>query len=158
MALAEALQGYGIDHVVSSPYLRARQTFEPLARAAGLPLHLDDRLRERALAGEVVEDFLPALEKSFSDFDFCLAGGESGREAQVRGRLALDEIAGGGHRLAALATHGNLLTLLLHSIDRDYGFESWQRLSNPDVFLLRAEGLGSFAIERVWPPGRAGGA
>lgn len=153
VALAEALREYAIDHVVSSPYLRARQTLEPYAKAGGLSLHIDDRLRERALAGDFVEDFLPALERSFSDFDYCLEGGESCREAQARGRQALDEIARAGHALAALVTHGNLLTLLLHSIDPTYGFESWQRLSNPDVFLLRSAGRGGFAVERAWPPG-----
>jgi 2,3-bisphosphoglycerate-dependent phosphoglycerate mutase len=48
-----------------------------------------------------------------------------------------------------VSTHGNLLTLLLHSIDPIYGFETWCNLSNPDLFLLRDDGHGSFEIEHI---------
>jgi len=150
-ALAGELRAFPVDHAVSSPYLRARQTVEPFTRGSGLDLEVDVRLRERELAGALVADFLPALERSFTDFDYRLPGGESSREAQARGRSALDQIAAVGHRLALVATHGNLLTLLLHSIDPRFGFDSWRRLSNPDLFLLTDDGRGSFGIERVWP-------
>ena len=37
-ALVEALAGYGVGRVLSSPYLRCTQTVEPLAAASGLPV------------------------------------------------------------------------------------------------------------------------
>jgi phosphohistidine phosphatase SixA len=43
-ALAERLAAHHPDAVICSPLLRARQTAEPIARAAGLEVHPDDRL------------------------------------------------------------------------------------------------------------------
>jgi phosphohistidine phosphatase SixA len=43
-ALVDALAGYTIDRIVSSPYLRCIQSVEPLAEARGLEIELDDEL------------------------------------------------------------------------------------------------------------------
>lgn len=55
--LADFLQGKGIEQIYSSPYPRAVQTLEPLARRLGLPIELEPDLRERTV-GSWVEDFL----------------------------------------------------------------------------------------------------
>ena len=47
-ALIDALAGYTIDRIVSSPYLRCVQTVEPLAEALGVELEEDPRLEEGA--------------------------------------------------------------------------------------------------------------
>ena len=44
--LATHLQHEGITHIYSSPYLRARQTAQPLADLIGLPLNIEDGLGE----------------------------------------------------------------------------------------------------------------
>ena len=54
--LADFLQGKGIEQIYSSPYPRAVQTLEPLARRLGLPIELEPDLRERTV-GSWVEDF-----------------------------------------------------------------------------------------------------
>ena len=79
--LPEALAGYDVDRVLSSPALRCTQTVEPLAAAAGLPVEPADDLAEgsgpvalrrvRSLLdgpttvlcthGDVVEEVLDAL-------------------------------------------------------------------------------------------------
>jgi phosphohistidine phosphatase SixA len=41
-ALVEALGEFELERIVSSPYLRCVQTVEPLARARGLEIELDD--------------------------------------------------------------------------------------------------------------------
>jgi hypothetical protein len=60
-ALAEALEPYAIERILSSPYLRCVQTVEPLAASRGLELELRAELGEgrfdgvalaRSLAGE----------------------------------------------------------------------------------------------------------
>ena len=56
--LADFLQGKGIEQIYSSPYPRAVQTLEPLARRLGLPIELEPDLRERTV-GSWVEDFRP---------------------------------------------------------------------------------------------------
>ena len=44
---AEALETQGIRRIVASPYTRALQTAEPLARRLGLPVLVDTAVRER---------------------------------------------------------------------------------------------------------------
>ncbi len=44
--LTEALAGYDVGRVLSSPYLRCTQTVEPLAAAHGLPVEASDELAE----------------------------------------------------------------------------------------------------------------
>lgn len=46
--LAELLPPFGIQRVLSSPYLRCVETVEPLAEALGLPVEEDERLAEGA--------------------------------------------------------------------------------------------------------------
>lgn len=44
--IAEALRGEGIDHIFSSPFLRALETAHPLAAELGLPLRIETGLSE----------------------------------------------------------------------------------------------------------------
>ena len=55
--LVDALAGYTIERIVSSPYLRCVQTVEPLADARGLEIELDEQLGATRLdeVGEVLE-------------------------------------------------------------------------------------------------------
>jgi 8-oxo-dGTP diphosphatase len=52
--LAEALTPRGVERVLTSPYVRCRQTVEPLAEALGLPIEDRDELAEGAGAAEVL--------------------------------------------------------------------------------------------------------
>jgi phosphohistidine phosphatase SixA len=56
-ALVDALAGYMIERIVSSPYLRCVQTVEPLAEARGLEIELDEELGATRLdeVGQVLE-------------------------------------------------------------------------------------------------------
>jgi phosphohistidine phosphatase SixA len=56
-AMVDALAGYTIERIVSSPYLRCVQTVEPLAKARGLEIELDEQLGATRLdeVGEVLE-------------------------------------------------------------------------------------------------------
>jgi phosphohistidine phosphatase SixA len=48
VALRDELLARGVKRVVSSPYVRCTETVEPLARALGIEVELDDRLAEGA--------------------------------------------------------------------------------------------------------------
>jgi len=50
-ALRDALLERGVTRVVSSPYVRCVETVDPLARALGVEVELDDRLAEGAGPG-----------------------------------------------------------------------------------------------------------
>ena len=149
LALAARLVDLGLDHLVSSPYARARATIQPLATRLGLPLHLDDRLAERHLSPAPIDDWREVVQRSFVDLDHRVPGGESGRETLTRGWAAIRALLDGAHACPAVASHGQPLALALHSIDPGFGFAGWESLRNPDVYVLERATDGALAFARL---------
>jgi 2,3-bisphosphoglycerate-dependent phosphoglycerate mutase len=149
-ALARFLGRLPVDRIVASPFLRARASIMPLARRLNLPVETDVRLAERVLAGQdPLPDWRDHLRAGFADPDLCLPGGESSCTAQARGVAALDDILAHPAQHTVVVTHGNLLALLLQHFDGAYGFEAWQRLTNPDVFIVDVE-EDAATVRRIW--------
>ena len=136
--LCEMHASVRIDAAYSSPYLRARRTIEPIARARGITIETIDDLRERMLSPGELPDWRTHLKRSWEDFDYALPDGESSRIAQGRVMRVLDMIAmrhAGG--TVVVASHGNLIALSLHAIMPDvvdYAF--WEVIPMPAVFTL----------------------
>jgi 2,3-bisphosphoglycerate-dependent phosphoglycerate mutase len=65
-----------------------------------------------------------------------LEGGESSRAAVQRIVSVVDEIRQHSAETTLLATHGNLMALLLKHFDDGVGFNEWQKLTNPDVYRV----------------------
>lgn len=149
-ALAAFLAAHPIDRIVSSPYARARASIEPFARRTGLAIAIDDGLAERRLSREPIAHWREVVERSFSEPDLRVDGGESAAETRARGWAALQGVLARGDRLPVVVSHGQLLSLVLHAIDPSFGFAGWAAMSNPDVFLLEARPGGGFAFRRLW--------
>jgi len=160
--LAAFLADHGIQRIVSSTHLRARQSIEPLAARLGLPVETDARLIERVLSTEPLPDWRERLLAAWADFDLTLPGGESSRAATTRGLAALDDALDAGRLPVAVVAHGNLISLLLHALDGRPGYETWERLTNPDLFLIQpqttdplppacADQPRQWPITRLWP-------
>lgn len=149
LELAERLYSFPIDRIVSSPYARAVGTIEPFARGARLPIDLDERLGERRLSPEPIDSWRDVVRRSFEEPDFGIPGGETGREALLRGRTAIEAVLDGGHRLPVIVSHGQLLGLVLHSIDSGFGFAGWESLRNPDVYRLERDRRGRLSFRRL---------
>ncbi len=147
--LVRRLEPLEIDHVVSSPYARARATIEPFAARRGLVVHVDARLAERSLSPEPIEGWRDVVRRSFEDLESRAPGGESGRETLARGWAAIESVLGGGHRLPVVVSHGQLLSLVLHSIDPSFGYAGWESLRNPDLLLLERTREGTLRFERA---------
>jgi 2,3-bisphosphoglycerate-dependent phosphoglycerate mutase len=148
LKLADKLAAQPIDYVVSSPYLRARATIEPFASRARIPVRVDDRLAERLLSPEPIPHWRRVVELSFEDPHYRVAGGESGAETASRGWAAIHAVLAEGHRLPVVVSHGQLLSLILHSVDKCFGYAGWESLANPDMYLLEVARAGSFSFER----------
>jgi len=56
--LAEQLAALPIERIISSPFLRAKQSIAPLAERLGLQINIDARLAERVLASPEPPDWL----------------------------------------------------------------------------------------------------
>ena len=148
--LADFLSEYPVDHITTSEYLRARQSIEPFASQSDLTIHTDHRLNERTLAANPVDYWQDVVRDSFDDQDLRAPGGESAREVLARAWAALNEILNADHTLPIVVTHGNLMALVLHSLDYTFGFEGWKSLSNPDVYLLSKVATGPISFKRIW--------
>ena len=134
--LADLLMDSQIGRIISSPYVRAKDSVAPLAERLKLQVELDARLVERVLCAGFIPDWQQHLKASFRDLDFCLEGGESSRAAMRRIVSVVDEIRQHPAETTLLATHGNLMALLLKYFDDAVGFAEWQKLTNPDVYLV----------------------
>lgn len=150
--LADVLLRHDIQHVISSPFARALDSVAPFCRRVGVRAETDDRLVERVLSTSTLPDWRDHLRRSFSELDYQVDGGESSRTAQARGTAAVRAALATGKR-CAIVTHGNLLALILNSIDSTVGFDEWARLSNPDAFALQVDGYRMTGFNRVWNPG-----
>lgn len=141
--LAYELEGYELTAMYSSPYARALETLEPLARLRNLEVHRLVDLRERRLSVELHDGWRETLERSWADPDFALPGAESGRDAQRRAIGLLDLLrmrhADGGRLV--LGSHGNLISLVLQALEPEVGCAFHLAMPTPAVYRLTHDGL-----------------
>ncbi|MEH7299261.1 histidine phosphatase family protein [Neobacillus drentensis] len=147
--LAEFFSKIKINRIVSSPFVRAIYSVSPLAELKQIEVETDERLSERILSTKVLEDWLQKLQATYNDLDLKFNGGESTREAMARVVSVVEEVLNGEAENTLIVTHGNLMSLLLKNYQSDFGFVQWQKLSNPDVFLLEFE-ENEVRLKHVW--------
>ncbi|ADC48809.1 phosphoglycerate mutase family protein [Alkalihalophilus pseudofirmus OF4] len=118
-----------IQYVISSPYVRAIQTVEGLARYLHKEIELDSRFIERDLAAR---DFyfdkpLEAIKYVFDNPIFRFSGGESNQEVQERGISGLKHIVSKYRRKrVAVGIHGNIMTCTLNYFNKKFDYHFWR--------------------------------
>jgi 2,3-bisphosphoglycerate-dependent phosphoglycerate mutase len=149
--LADFMEGYPIDAIFTSPYTRARQTVEPLTERLGLALSTEPDLRERDLGDGPFEDFLQAVAAVWQDPTFVHPGGESNLAAQQRGVAVVERLKNvyPGDQIV-LATHGNLMALILQYYQPSVDFEFWRALSMPDIYALDFRKSEGGILQKIW--------
>lgn len=150
--LAQFLSAYPVDVIVTSAYLRAQQTAQPLADRLHLSAQVDARLNERTLSPRPIDNWREVVRDSFADPDLRAPGGESANDVLQRAWSALNDLLIGSARQPVVVTHGNLLALVLHSIDPGFGYVGWENLSNPDVYRVEVDGDAGMSFRRLWNP------
>lgn len=150
--LMEFLKPYDIQYIASSPYVRAVDTITPLSKELNLSINIDERLKEKVLTSKDVEDFTPLLRAAFKDMDLKYEGGESSREATSRAIEALKDLLKREESNIAMVTHGELFSLIVKHFDNSFGYEGWQSLTNPDVYVLtfKDNEMNEVEINRIW--------
>jgi broad specificity phosphatase PhoE len=115
--------------VASSPEPKAVATATPIANAAGLPLRVEDDLREAQRPGTPIlePDAYVALVARY------LAGKENpgwepAADARARFGASVERLAAEGSGPVAVVAHGLVISLHL-----GYGLEEWRALSLPAV-------------------------
>ena len=158
--VAELMLLEKVDVIVSSPFVRSIKTIEEVAKNLGLEIELLEELRERMIKGDYElpwEEVKPAIEKSFSDKDYCLPGGETTKQAQERAipiiKRLLNEYEG---KNIVVGTHGNIMTIMMNYFDDQYGYDFWASTSKPDIYKLHFNDSVLKDVERIWGQEDAG--
>ena len=147
-ALAEFFSEKPIDRILSSPFLRAIHSIEPLSNEWNIAIEVDERLAERILSTEDLPDWLEKLKATYDDLELKYDGGESSREAMDRIVQVVDEAFERDEENIIIVTHGNIMSLLIRNFQSSFGFEDWKKLKNPDVFLLSSD-RGEITVTRT---------
>ncbi len=142
--LADELEPYVLTGVYSSPYRRAVETVEPIARRRGLEVQTLPDLRERRLTTAPRDDWRDHLTQAWTDPDYALEGAESGRSAQRRGIGVLDLLRvrhpDGGR--VVVGSHGNLISLILQTFEPEVDLAFHLGMPTPAVYHLEHDGVG----------------
>lgn len=156
--IADIFKDADINCIASSSYRRAIQTVQYLADQKGLSIIEFEELRERPIKGLDYkmpwEDLIKAIEKSFSNIDYSLEGGESTREAQQRAIPIIDKLLceyKGKNIIVGI--HGNIMTIIMNYYDKRYGFKFWNSTSMPDIYKMTFELNELIKVERFWEHG-----
>jgi probable phosphoglycerate mutase len=161
-ATARALANERVTAVYSSDLLRAVQTAEPLARAAGLEIRRTPALRERSVGlmeGLTFEEAAAAHPDEYAallrrDFEHVLAGGESYRQLLDRAASELDRAVERhrGGTLALFSHTGTICILALHlmgALDAPHLKPVWLATSNCGVARFSVEHGGLIRIKAL---------
>lgn len=98
-----------VNLVISSPYQRALETVDGIAKYFNKEIEIIDGYKERRLSEIPVVDFDEAITSVWKDWNFSWAGGESNNVAQKRGILAtLDILEKHSGKNVVIGTHGNI--------------------------------------------------
>lgn len=117
-------EGPSIEEVWSSPLLRARRTAEVVAAAIGLPVRIDDRLKEldagifQGLLWAELERLHPREYQRWrsGDPEYAIPGGESRHALASRGEEALRELSRRPAASMLVVAHGGILTHALRRL------------------------------------------
>ncbi|PWI21036.1 histidine phosphatase family protein [Kurthia zopfii] len=148
--LIEFFENRQIDAIYSSTYKRAYLSVEPLAKKRGLSIIQDERLTERVFSTIQMDDWMTWFKKGFENPDLVFEGGESGRDAKKRIVQVIEEIIKSDAENIIVASHGNLISMFLQTINEDFDFDDYWRISNPDVFLVTDSEEDQLSYERIW--------
>ena len=152
--LGDRLADQPIAAIYSSSSRRAVETVSPLAERLGLEITMVERLRERDVPEVAPGEFDQLIKDAWRLPEVSPRGGESNVDAQARGLDVLKKIvARHPDQHIVIATHGNLMALMMNGLDQCYDYEFWRGLSFPDVYRLTLDGDRLTSVERAWDPG-----
>lgn len=137
LKLTELFRKYEVSKVISSPYLRAVNTVEGIAKDREIVIEIIDDFKERKVSDEWIEDFTSFSKQQWCNFDFSLEGGESLNEVQARGVGALNNVLRkyNGENIV-IGTHGTILAAILNYYDKGYNYDFWKSMKMPDIFKI----------------------
>lgn len=135
--LVEELAALKPDRIVASPYLRAVQTVQPLAKALGLPVHTDHELREWDSGLEPTPDYARHYEASWADPSFARPGGESLNQLTERAVSILRSFTG----TVVIGSHGTFVARALAGFGVPVDWPFSDAMPMPAIYLIADTGI-----------------
>lgn len=149
--LAVRLSDEPITAIYSSTSRRTVETVSPLAERLALEITMVEQLRERDVPEVPLGEFDEMIKLAWQSPDAAPSGVESNLHAQARGVDVLRKLVSRHpDQHLVIATHGNLMALMMNGLDRSYDYDFWRRLSFPDVYRLTFDGARLTSVERAW--------
>ncbi|NRG46536.1 histidine phosphatase family protein [Bacillus sp. CRN 9] len=149
--ISNFLYNENIDIIISSPYKRAVQTVQGIAKVIGKEVIIEDDFKERNLSVKPVEDFNLAITKVWEEPTFSWEGGESNIISQKRGIKAMLKVLETYEgKNIAVGTHGNIMVLIMNYFDGKYDFSFWKDLDMPDIYKLTFDKKNLKEVKRIW--------
>lgn len=105
-----------VEHIFSSPALKARRTAEPAARRWDIPLTVADCLRELGRS-RLVYDYEEVITRVFAEPEASIAGVEPAARATARITSCIQDLVGACPGQVAVVSHGLVLTLFLAQLE-----------------------------------------
>lgn len=153
--ITDVLKDEGINTVVSSPYTRSILTIEQLAAQIGQEVLVFEDLKERTFSAEEKripdKELIPLLEKSYSDPNFALDGGESNTDCQKRAIKVLGELLNTYKgKKVVIGTHGAVMTLMMGYYDVNYDLTFLYNTTKPDIYRMEFNEQELVEVKRLW--------
>lgn len=149
------LQEEEIDVVISSPYTRSILTVEQIAQQIGQRVLVIEDLKEKKFSSVDIrvsdKELVPLLEKSFSEPNFALEGGESNAECQKRAVKVLKELLKNYKgKKVVIGTHGAVMTLMMGYYCSNYDLSFLYSTSKPDIYRMEFKDQALIDVQRLW--------
>lgn len=153
--VTDILKDEDINIVVSSPYIRSILTVEQLVNHIGEEVLVFEDLKERKFFSEnnrvSDKELFPLLEKSFSESNFSLEGGESNDDCQKRAIKILKELLETFRdKKIVIGTHGAVMTLMMGYFDSTYNLDFLHSTSKPDIYRMEFNEQKLVNVQRLW--------
>ena len=149
--LIKIFENVHIDNIFSSPYKRAIQTLEPIAKNKDMEINIIDDFRERKVSDGWVDKFMEYSEKQWKDFMYKLENGESLSEVQYRNIKSLEKILEEYNgKTLIIGTHGTALSTIINFYDKTFNFDKFVEIMNIMPYIVKFEfGKNSEFINRI---------
>jgi len=127
-----------IDRIYSSPFKRAIQTIEPIAKDKNIKIEIIDDFRERKMSNEWIENYGEYSKKQWDDFSYKLADGESLNDVQKRNIKELEKILlENNGKTIIIGTHGTALSTIINYYDRTFLYNNFLEMMNITPYIMK---------------------
>ena len=136
--LIEYFSNQNISAIYSSPYKRAVETIQPVAKQKKLKVKRIEAFRERKVGDSWISNFHEFCESQWANFDYKLPKGESLRQTQQRNIKALEFVIKNHEKQRVIiAGHGNAIGTVINYFDPTFDYLKFKAIQPIMPFIAK---------------------